>query len=59
MGDFEDIKFQESRVMESWGIFKNTGDIYDAMEMISDFETLDMLVIDVAIKERRRQRELE
>lgn len=44
MGDFDYLKFQEDRVLESWGIFKNTGDIFDAMELMEDFEMLDRLL---------------
>ena len=43
MGSFNYIKFQEGRFLESWEIFKMTGDIFDAMEFMSDLRDYDLL----------------
>ena len=46
------IKFQEKEVLKSWEIFKISGDIFDAMELMKDLKTLDLL-----IKEESLERE--
>ena len=46
-----DVKLQESAALESWRIFKITGDIYDAMEFMRDIQILDKLLEDEAERE--------
>ena len=37
------IKLQENKVLESWEIFRITGDVFDAMELMADLRELDLL----------------
>ena len=39
-----DLEFQKRRTLESWEIFKITGEICDAMEMMDDLRCLDAIL---------------
>ena len=41
MEELEYARTPQERLFESWEIFKTTGDIYDAMEFLHDFEALN------------------
>ena len=38
------VELKKDDVLQSWEIFKSTGDIYDAMELMHDFRALDLLL---------------